>query len=123
MTDLADVLAEMTSDDLLYHYSGTIKRWVDGDTVDLIVDLGFTVSVNIRARLWGIDTPERGQAGYAEATAEAVRLAPEGLDVRLSSLGLDKYGRWLAVIFANGIDVNAHLVQEGFAVEYFGGTK
>ena len=109
---------------LSYTYRATIVRWVDGDTVWLTIDLGFRMSATTDFRLYGINTPERGQPGYAEATAQAKALAPVGSEVLVTTYKApDKYGRWLAEIFANGIDVNQTLITEGLAVPYFGGTK
>ena len=42
----------------MYEYSCKVKRVVDGDTVDVVLDLGFDVSYSCRVRLYGIDTPE-----------------------------------------------------------------
>lgn len=109
----------------MYNYSATIVRWVDGDTVDLRVDLGFRMMAETRFRLYGIDTPERGQEHYAEATALAAQLAPAGSPVQISThKDPDKYGRWLATIFtAAEATVNETLVAAGYAKPYFGGTR
>ena len=53
----------------LYTYLATVDRWVDGDTVDMVIDLGFRMSTHQRFRLLGVDTPERGEPKWAEATA------------------------------------------------------
>ena len=42
----------------MYEYNATIRRWVDGDTVDVTLDLGFDILYNNRIRLYGINTPE-----------------------------------------------------------------
>ena len=42
----------------MYEYSAIIRRWVDGDTVDVTLDLGFDIWFNNRVRLLGINTPE-----------------------------------------------------------------
>ena len=42
----------------MYEYACKVKRVVDGDTVDVVLDLGFDVSYSCRVRLYGIDTPE-----------------------------------------------------------------
>lgn len=107
-----------------YTYQATVIRWVDGDTVWLKIDLGFRMSATTDFRLYGIDTPERGQPGWAEATAQAKVLAPVGSDILVTTYKApDKYGRWLAEIFANGVNVNQSLVTDGLAVPYFGGTR
>ena len=107
-----------------YTYWATLVRWVDGDTAWLMIDLGFRMTATTDFRLYGINTPERGQPGYAEATAQANALAPAGSTVLVTTYKApDKYGRWLAEIFANGVNVNQTLITEGLAVAYFGGTK
>lgn len=109
----------------MYAYSATVTRWVDGDTVDLRVDLGFKLYAETRFRLYGIDTPERGQKNHDEAWHLAQSLAPVGAAVTIHTYkDADKYGRWLAeIVTATGSSVNAALTAAGMAVPYFGGTK
>jgi micrococcal nuclease len=108
-----------------YEYRATVIRWVDGDTVDLNVDLGFHLTLAGRFRLTGIDTPERGRPGALEAHARAEALAPVGTEVLVLSEKSDKYGRWLGTILIthDGPPVNHTLVYEGLAKPYDGGTK
>lgn len=99
-----------------------VAHVVDGDTVDLNADLGFRVWRKDRFRLYGIDTPERGQVGWAEATANLRLLLPLGDLVTINTYmdKTDKYGRWLAeVINAAGEDVCKAQVDGGFAVVRF----
>lgn len=103
----------------VYRYKATVARWVDGDTVDLIVDLGFHLFAKTRFRLYGINTPERGQVGYTDATQFAELMAPVGSTVTVDSFqDGDKYGRWLGVIYTDHAQVNEALVAAGLAVEY-----
>lgn len=107
-----------------YEYRATVVRWIDGDTVDLNVDLGFHLTMAGRFRLDGIDTPERGRQGHLEAKARAEALAPVGSDVLVITEKGDKYGRWLAVLCPPvGPPVNVTLVYEGLAKPYNGGAK
>lgn len=120
---------------IFFYPDVTVLRWVDGDTVDLRIrvvrDFGFHFKLEQtfedRFRLYGIDTPERGQAGWAEATAEAKRLAPAGSAVTIHTYKdeRDKYGRWLAEVTPVDAEatINRLLVDGGFAKPYFGGTK
>ncbi|MGG7653520.1 thermonuclease family protein [Kocuria rosea] len=103
-----------------YRYAARIVRWVDGDTVDLVVDLGFHLSVTTRFRLYGVDTPERGRSGFGEATAFCERLAPVGSVVRIESFkAADSFGRWLALVYTlDGVNINGALVEHGLAVPY-----
>lgn len=108
-----------------YTYTATVLRHVDGDTLDLSVDVGFHITVADRFRLYGVDTPERGQPGYHEATAHNERVAPAGSTVTVHTLKAgDKYGRWLAVLFLpDGSTLNQRIMDEGLGVRYLGGTK
>ena len=91
----------------MYEYRAKIKRVVDGDTVDFIVDLGFSVHITIRTRLLGVDTPERGHEDWAKAKSECRRLLlsvaesrdgsyPDWVKIKTEKTG--KYGRWLVQI-------------------------
>lgn len=94
-----------------------VYNCVDGDTVDIETDLGFSVKVRHRFRLARINTPERGAAGWAEATA-ALRAKVQGKVCTIQSEKLDKYGRYLAEIIVDGENINDYLVVNGFAVKY-----
>jgi micrococcal nuclease len=105
----------------------TVERVIDGDTVCMVVDLGNKITWRENFRLMGIDTPERGQDGYVEATDYLKRLLLLPL-ARIETHKPDKFGRWLADIYLdadNGgeLHVNRLMVVEGHAVEYFGGKK
>ena len=79
-----------------------VNRVVDGDTVDLEVDLGYHISLSIRGRLLGVDTPERGRPDFALATNTLASLLEENADkdgyVSVKSTKTGKYGRWLVEI-------------------------
>jgi micrococcal nuclease len=109
---------------MTYEYNAKVVRWVDGDTVELDVDLGFRLRFQDHFRLDGIDTPERGKDGYLAAKLRAGVLAPVGSDVFIQTSKSDKYGRYLAAVWPPvGPPVNVALVNEGLAVPYFGGKK
>lgn len=99
-----------------------VVRWVDGDTVYLNVDLGYNIWSLQEFRLARVNTPERGQPGFAEATARVNQLAPVGAELTIDCLGKDKYGRWLAEVYIPGpsspATVNQMLLNEGLAVPY-----
>jgi endonuclease YncB( thermonuclease family) len=112
----------------MYEYQAEVVRWVDGDTVRLAVDLGFGITRDDVFRLYGIDTPERGQPGHDAATAFCMGAAPVGSLVTIQSLKplkRDKYGRWLAMLtpITTSTSVNDALVVAGLARPYFGATK
>ena len=117
----------------MYEYKSIIRRVVDGDTVDVTLDLGFDILYNNRIRLLGIDTPESRTRDLEEkerglAAKDRVKeLCPVGSTVMLRTTkdGRGKFGRILGEIFVEGVvqSVNKLLVEEGHAVEYFGGKK
>jgi len=114
----------------MYNYEATIRRWVDGDTVDVDIDLGFgLVYSNQRLRLYGIDAYESRTRNLDEkkkglAAKDYVNeMAPVGTKVTIITHKTGKYGRILAEIFfeAEYNDwkcINNLLVEEGHATEY-----
>lgn len=110
-----------------YMYAAKLDRVVDGDTVWLVVDLGFGVQVRLDFRLQGINAPElRGAARQAgEASKAALQgLLTAGVDLEVTSFKSEKYGRWLAQLDATisgaRVNVNQTMIAEGFAVAYDG---
>ena len=90
---------------------------VDGDTIDVLIDVGFDFRTDQRLRLYGIDTPERGRPGFLEAKIWIQkRLA--GKTLQVITYKKDSFGRWLALVYADGENVNDQLVAEGLAVPY-----
>ena len=112
-----------------YTYRCTLDRVIDGDTIDVHIDLGFNVWLNKqRVRLAGIDTPESRTRNLDEkalglaAKARLIQLCTGTLTI--ISHGRGKYGRILGVPYtAEGEDMCKTLIEEGHAVEYWGGTK
>jgi micrococcal nuclease len=110
-------------------YQAEIERVVDGDTVDVTLDLGFDVKLHKqRVRLHGIDTPESRTRNLAEkklglAAKERLKELCVGR-FKVKSLGKGKYGRVLGIPYTeDGQDICQMLIDEGHAVEYFGGKK
>lgn len=112
-----------------YLYNAKVTKIVDGDTIDAMVDLGFTVFVKIRFRLAGLDTAEMNSSDpnlRAEAKKAKQFLVDLILDkdVTIESTELDKYGRWLAIVHLhNGTCINEELISEGLAIPYYGGKR
>jgi len=114
----------------LYRYKAVCTHVVDGDTVDLDVDLGFAIHFNLRVRLLGVNTPElhakdpavREAAQKARKRVEVLLLGellakPPALIIETKKDSQDKYGRYLARIYSpNGACVNDLLLAEGLAV-------
>lgn len=94
-----------------------VTRVVDGDT--LHVELPGSITPSEKVRLLRIDTPERGEPGYEQASAALVALAA-GRDVALSfedpdAPARDDYGRLLAYVWIDGRCANVELVRRGFS--------
>ena len=112
----------------MYTYKAKLDRVVDGDTVDANIDLGFDISIHKRIRLAGIDTPETRTRDKEEKTkglaskSRLIELLKKGSFI-LESNEVGKYGRVLGTLHIDDININETLVEEGFAVEYWGGTK
>lgn len=79
----------------MYQYSAIVNRWIDGDTVDLIVDLGFNIKIKERFRVVDLDTSERGEESFQEAKVLAETVMPIGSEHLVETVKKDKYGRWL----------------------------
>ena len=126
----------------MYEYNAHVERVVDGDTIDCTIDLGVSTWKKIRVRMEGINTPEsrtrdkeekkRGLAAK-ERLKEILKYNDNKCVLKVSGLG--KFGRALASVYVDTlssttskssiteINVNKQLIEEGHAVEYFGGKR
>ena len=108
---------------MTYEYKATVENVVDGDTVDVAIDLGFKVTTRQRVRLARIDTPERAQPGYV-AARDFVREAVLNKPVILKTQKVSKWGYYLAEItLEDGRNLNDMLVQAQLAKLYDEGHK
>lgn len=120
----------------MYEYNCTIKRVVDGDTVDIDIDLGFDVVLtDQRIRLYGIDTPESRTRDLVEkkfgkaASRFLERSLEKGARIRTRKDAKGKYGRILGefIVYDPDTDswrsVNQIMVDKHLAVEYYGQSK
>ena len=80
----------------MFQYQATVVNVVDGDTLDVTIDLGFRMTTTQRVRLYGLDTPERGQPNHDKAAAMLAGLVGGQTVTARSIKPADKYGRWLA---------------------------
>lgn len=109
-----------------------VLRVIDGDTIDVIFDLGFDVQLKQRIRMFGIDTPESRTRDKTEkkfglaskkylkdivASADEIVCKTHVADAR------GKFGRVLGEIWCNGENINSKMIQEGYAVAYYGENK
>jgi micrococcal nuclease len=122
----------------MYEYKCKILRVVDGDTVDVDIDLGFGVWMHKeRVRMMGIDTPESRTRDKVEkafglaSKAKLKDLLPIGsiqiLKTEIDRSGEDKKGKFGRILgdFITKDDKRCTdiLIEEGYAVAYFGGSK
>ena len=111
-----------------------VKNVVDGDTIDVVIDLGFDILFASRVRLAGIDTPESRTTDKAEKVlgleskdylkkhfkdAKSVIIKTEKMD------SSEKYGRILGWVYVNGdtVSLNDKMINDGYAWGYLGDTK
>ena len=116
-----------------YHVK-KVTNVVDGDTIDVEIDLGFDISFSSRVRLAGIDTPESRTTNKAEkvlgleAKEYIKSKVKEAKDVVIKTEKMDsseKYGRILGWLFLDGskVSVNEQMIADGYAWGYLGDTK
>jgi micrococcal nuclease len=116
------------------YYVKKVTKVVDGDTIDVEIDLGFDISFSSRVRLAGIDTPESRTTDKMEKalgleakaylknkieSAKTVVIKTEKMD------SSEKYGRILGWVFLDGssISMNEQMIADGHAWGYLGDTK
>ena len=116
------------------YYVRKVENVVDGDTIDVLIDLGFDILFQSRVRLAGIDTPESRTSDKAEKVlgleskeylkkylkdAKSVVIKTEKMD------SSEKYGRILGWVYINGDteSINDKMINDGYAWGYMGDTK
>ena len=121
----------------MYTYAAQTVRVVDGDTADLLLDLGCDVHLKIRVRLYGLNAPEtHGISKDSEEYQKGVEaknfleqlIEDRQLIVKTYRDRKGKYGRYLAEIwlredYPDKPSVNQRLLDGGYAVPYFGGKR
>jgi|TARA_Y100000310_G_scaffold259154_1_gene267740 micrococcal nuclease len=118
----------------LFHYSAKVDRVVDGDTIDVTLDLGFDIYYKARVRFYGINTPESRTRDLVEKKAglAAKQYVLDWAAARDNSVIIQttiddkgKYGRVLGTILdrEGGESLNDKLIDDGHAVAYFGGKR
>ncbi len=116
------------------YYVKSVDNVVDGDTIDVVIDLGFDILFQSRVRLAGIDTPESRTSDKAEKVlgleakeylkkhikaAKTVTIRTEKMD------SSEKYGRILGWVYLDGDSesLNNKMIKDGYAWGYLGETK
>ena len=122
----------------MYTYKAKLDRVIDGDTIDVHIDLGFNISTKKRVRFVGINTPESRTRDLKEkalglAAKDRVKaILNENPSFTLESTEIGKYGRVLGNIYIVMLDgtesltqifLNDQLIKEEHAVKYYGGKR
>jgi micrococcal nuclease len=116
------------------YYVKEVTKVVDGDTIDVVIDLGFDIMYKSRVRLAGIDTPESRTRDLEEKALgleakEYLKHALKSADnivIKTEKLNSsEKYGRILGWIYLDKahVSVNNEMVMKGYAWAYLGDTK
>ncbi len=115
-----------------------ITKVLDGDTIDVIIDLGFDLSKKERVRIAGVDTPEKrtrnleekelgiDATNWLKEKLEGAIAGDDDLIIRTELVGgVGKYGRLLGWLYIgdNVLSLNEQMITEGYAWAYDGGTK
>ena len=115
-----------------------INRVLDGDTIDVTIDLGFDLYKKERVRIAGVDTPEKRTRNLEEKALgiDATNWLKEKLDSTIAGDdeltirtelvgGVGKYGRLLGWLYIGdgNVSLNEKMITEGYAWAYDGGTK
>ncbi len=117
----------------MWTYRAKVVRVIDGDTVDVDIDLGFGIwQKNERVRIMGIDTPEsrtrdkdekvRGKMA-ASYLKEAIKKGKKVIIQTKLKDSKGKFGRVLGNVIVDGININQSMVDNHLAVAYFGQSK
>jgi len=114
----------------MHEYRCSLDRVIDGDTIDVHIDLGFKIILSKeRVRLLGINTPESRTRNLAEkalglaAKARLKELLPKKFIIKTFKDEKGKFGRILGLPFVEDVDICQQLIDEGHARVYHGGTK
>ena len=115
-----------------------IKKVLDGDTIDVVIDLGFDLAKTERVRIAGVDTPEKRTRNLEEKALglDATNWLKDKLNQTIKGEdelvvrtelkgGVGKYGRLLGWLYVGDAEVslNEQMIEEGYAGAYDGGTK
>lgn len=114
----------------VHTYNAELLRVIDGDTVELMVDLGFNVTYRATFRLYGVNAPETRTTNLVEKQLglDAKRWLTDKLNgpIVVQTLKDDvqeKFGRYLVKLFVADVCINDLMITEKMASEYFGGKR
>ena len=112
----------------MYEYNAILERVIDADTLDVVLDLGFKLSLRTNVRLAHVDAPELNTQAGQDAkrflkTLLTIELETNNPTLKVKTSKPDKYGRCLAEVTVNDIDLSAALIKHGHAKPYEGGPR
>ena len=114
----------------MYEYNCEVKRIVDGDTVDVVIDLGFDIHYSSRVRLYGIDTPESRTRNKDEKVRGLMSkeylidaLSKGQVVIKTHKDKKGKFGRVLGEMYVADKNINLMMVDDHLAVKYKGQNK
>lgn len=102
----------------MYTYKAKVNRIIDGDTINLTIDLGFRLTYTANCRLAGINAPEMNTEEGRTSKIALTLLIGLGNDYTIQSNGLDKYGRPIVTILKADSTINQIMIEQGHAKEY-----
>lgn len=116
----------------MYEYKAKLIRAIDGDTVELLIDLGRSIYISEKIRLYGINAPERKNETHKAGINSTIRLeyllttTGETLMIKTIKDKTDKYGRLLGILYTSSSghslenfeeSINHQMIREGYAIE------
>ena len=117
-------------------YYAEVLRVLDGDTIDVLINVGFNIFLKDRIRLYGVNTPEtrtkdlKEKAEGMKAKQFVVSALLHNKKIKIRTIKKGKYGRYLAMVYIptasnNGDywDLNNTLLTKKLATEYYGGKR
>ena len=115
----------------MYEYRCSIERVVDGDTVDVTIDLGFKIFHKARVRLYGIDTPEsrtrdkdeKARGLLAKSYIVDKVESTENIIIRTKKDAKGKFGRILGELIVDNTNLNEAMISKHLGVAYYGQSK
>jgi len=103
----------------MYEYKAKVIKVVDGDTIDVMIDLGFDVSKIERVRLARINCPEMSTPeGPVSKNFVISYVDAKDVVIKTSKNTFDRYGRWIAEVYVNNECLNDILLQKNLAAPY-----
>jgi len=131
MTDKPEP-AKLPIEDCLHVYRCDVLRVLDGDTIDVHVDLGFGVFTRQRLRIYGVNSPEKDTDAGKDALLFVSDLLYQASEVLIRTMKQssrseaekrEKFGRYLVHLVVDGEPLTDLIIKAGHGKAYFGGNR